>query len=350
MQGFGYPGGQLSSRALGTGGAVADFDANSPLNPASLVLANRASVYAQYDPEFRSVRGTTGNASSTTARFPLLGISGRYGRATFAFSFSNLLDRTWVNTYVDTESIGGRIVQSKVTAQSSGGISDVRAAAAWSFSNTFHVGAGIHVFPGENRTVLGRDFADSLQIGSFTQANSYNFSGSALSLGVLAVPVPHLNLALAARFGGSMHMRLADTAEVGSASVPGRWSLSAAYDGFSGSMIAMRFSHENWSALRGLGSSGLTVRDVSDLSAGIEFAGPKIEGIASAVRAGFRSRDLPFGVGSEPARESALTAGVGVPFGAGRGAADLTLARAHRTSGGAEETGWILSIGFSIRP
>ena len=350
MQGFGYPGGQLSTRALGAGGALADFDANSPLNPAALVVANRASVYAQYDPEFRSVRGVTGNSSGVTARFPVLAVSGRYGRATFGFSFSNLLDRTWVNTYTDSESVGGRVVQSRVTAQSAGGISDVRAAAAWTFSDKVHVGAGVHLFPGENRTLLGRDFADSLQIGSFTQANTYNFSGTALSVGILAIPLSHLNVAVAARFGGTLRMRLADTAQVGAASVPGRVSVSAAYDGYAGSLIAVRYAREQWSALRGLGSAGLSVTDAADLSGGVEFAGPKLSGLASAVRLGFRTRDLPFGVGAARASESALTAGIGLPFGSGRGAGDLTVARAHRVSGGASETGWILSFGFSIKP
>ena len=57
VQGFGYPGGELSTRALGTGGSLADFDANSPLNPAALLVGTRATVYVQYDPEFRWITG-----------------------------------------------------------------------------------------------------------------------------------------------------------------------------------------------------------------------------------------------------------------------------------------------------
>ncbi|MGE5750306.1 MAG: hypothetical protein ACM31F_10130, partial [Gemmatimonas sp.] len=33
-QGFGYPTGQLSTRALANGGGIGEFDADSPINPA----------------------------------------------------------------------------------------------------------------------------------------------------------------------------------------------------------------------------------------------------------------------------------------------------------------------------
>jgi hypothetical protein len=92
-QGFGYPSGELSTRALATGGSLADFDANSPLNPAALLVGTRATVYVQYDPEFRFVTGTGLNASSVTARFPLFLVSGRIGQARFSLSYTSFLDR-----------------------------------------------------------------------------------------------------------------------------------------------------------------------------------------------------------------------------------------------------------------
>ena len=41
LQGFGYPIGQLSTRAAGTAGALGETDAGSPLNPAALLSAGR---------------------------------------------------------------------------------------------------------------------------------------------------------------------------------------------------------------------------------------------------------------------------------------------------------------------
>ena len=38
-QGLGYPPGQISTMARGAGGALADFDPATPLNPASMAMA-----------------------------------------------------------------------------------------------------------------------------------------------------------------------------------------------------------------------------------------------------------------------------------------------------------------------
>jgi hypothetical protein len=349
-QGFGYPGGQLSTRALGVGGALGDFDANSPLNPAALAVGVRGSVYVQYDPEFRTVTFPGGNAGATTARFPVLSVTGHLGNATIGLSFSNLLDRSWTNTYVETQTVAGQSVQSTVTAQSTGGISDARAAISYKVTERLSVGLGLHVFPGQNRTLLGRSFADSLKIGSFTQADIYTFSGSALSFGIVATPVTHLNLAASARVGGDMKMRIGDSTIVGSATVPNRWSVSAAYEGFAGSALSVRYGRERWSSMSGLGSAGLVIRDAAELAEGLELAGPKVSGVPMAVRLGYRARDLPFALGVDKVAEQSFSGGVGIPLASGRGAADFTVARAHRTSGSLAETGWILSIGLSIKP
>ena len=106
LQGYGYPGGELSTRALATGGALADFDANSPINPAALMIGTRATVYVQYDPEFRWVTGPGFTASTITARWPLFLISGKVGKARFSLSYSSFLDRSWTNTYQDTQVVG----------------------------------------------------------------------------------------------------------------------------------------------------------------------------------------------------------------------------------------------------
>src|SRR5450830_554873 len=71
VQGFGYPMGQLSTRAAGTAGAVGETDAGSPLNPAAVFSAGRTILSFQFDPEFRQVK--VGGATVTTRppRFPL---------------------------------------------------------------------------------------------------------------------------------------------------------------------------------------------------------------------------------------------------------------------------------------
>jgi len=54
-QGFGFPTGQLSSRAWGTGGSIAEVDPLSPVNPATLSMIGTRLINFQIEPEYRSV-------------------------------------------------------------------------------------------------------------------------------------------------------------------------------------------------------------------------------------------------------------------------------------------------------
>jgi hypothetical protein len=352
LQGFGYPGGQLSSRSLATGGSLADFDANSPINPASLLVGTRASVYFQYDPEFRWIKGGDLNSSTVTARFPLFLISGQVGAARFSLSYSSFLDRTWTNTYQDTQLVGTTKVASTVTAVSSGGISDARAAMSYTFSPRLTIGAAIHVFPGQNRVQFGRAFpSDSISFGAFSQTNSYNFSGSAASFGVMTTPVDHINLAASGRIGFSMHMHQGDSTTIGEAHVPNRFSLSGAFDGIPGTILAARYGTEQWSAMKGLGTAGMSVFDATEFAVGLETGGPRIQLVPMAVRLGYRARQLPFGVNAQQVRETEVTGGLGIPFSQNRAALDLSVAHAVRSANVAlSETGWVISLGISIKP
>ena len=352
QQGYGYPGGELSTRALATGGALADFDANSPINPAALMIGTRATVYFQYDPEFRWVTGPGLNTTTTTARFPLFLISGKVGKARFSLSYSSFLDRTWTNTYQDTQSVGPARVPSTVTAISNGGIADVRGAMSYTFSDRLTIGVGVHVFPGENSVLFGRSFpTDTTSFGAFSTTNTFNFSGSAVSFGVVATPLKHFNIGLSGRRGFSMHEHQGDSTTLGDANVPDRGSVSLAYDGMPGTIISTRYGFENWSSMKGLGSSSLSVFDATEFSAGIETGGPKFYSNTMPIRLGFRDRTLPFGIGPLQVRETEISAGAGVPLSSGRVALDLTLAHAHRTANLAYgETGWIFSLGLAIKP
>ena len=352
LQGFGYPGGEISTRALGSGGSLADFDANSPINPAALLVGSRATVYLQYDPEFRWVTGTALNTSTVTARFPLFLISGKMGQARFSLSYASFLDRTWTNTYQDTQVVGTLRVPSTVTAVSSGGISDIRAAMSWTFSSRLTVGAAIHVFPGQNHIVFGRAFpSDSTSFGAFAQTSTFNYSGSAVSFGLIATPIDHINLGVSGRYGFSMHVHEGDSTTVGDANVPNRISFSGAYDGITGTILSARYGIEKWSAMRGLGSAGLSVFDATEFSAGLETGGPRIGAIPIAVRLGYRARQLPFGVGAQQVSETEFTGGVGIPLSSGRAALDLSIAHALRSANvGLSETGWIFSLGIAIKP
>jgi hypothetical protein len=348
--GFGYPVGGQSTRSLGTGTAVAGLDPQSPLNPASIVLNARMQGYAQYEPEFRTVTVGGNAVKTTTSRFPVFMATARQGQATFSLSYSSLLDRTWANSYADTQVVGGEKIASTVITQSAGGITDARFAAAWSFNDKMHVGLGVHVFPGQNNVVSGRLFNDSARAGSFSLSKTYNFSGSAISLGGVWVVATHLVLAGDMRLGGRMVMRDGDSTEVGRGKVPFRAGISALYDGITGSTFTLRIANEKWSDLSGLGSASLPLKDASDISLGTEIAGPRWGGSPVFFRGGYRTRGLPVAYGAASVTESSLSGGLGIPVGNGRSQVDLGLVRASRTAAGISEKAWLVSIGVGIRP
>ena len=129
-----------------------------------------------------------------------------------------------------------------------------------------------------------------------------------------------------------------------------RYGVGLAYDGIAGTALMLRYSADKWTDLKGLGSSAVNLHDATELSAGAEFTGPKLGGYPVALRAGVRSRTLPFSVVADAVSEKAITGGVGFQAAQGRFALDIGAAYATRTATGVSEHGTTVSLGLSIRP
>ena len=59
---------------------------------------------------------------------------------------------------------------------------------------------------------------------------------------------------------------------------------------------------------------------------------------------------LPFGAGTDEVRENGYAFGLGLPLARGRSHIDLGAQRLQRTTAGARENSWFISLGFGIRP
>ncbi len=348
-QGFGYPPGQLGAGTLGIGGASAESDASSALNPAALGTTSRFAIYAHMQPEFRRTSVGGGTAETRALRFPGFAVTGGFRRFTVGLAFTTLLDRTWANSYADSQVIGGQTVPSTLNASSEGAVNDTRFALAYVVNQRLQVGLGVHAISGENRILFGRTFPDSLGIGAVQQFSTLSYSGRTLSAGALVQPSTAWVIGASARFGGELDLEQSGNA-LARADMPSRVGVGVSYLGIPNTVIAGRVDRTSWSSLSPLGTAATSAFDATEFAVGVESAGPRVDGVLSMLRLGYRNRTLPFGVDGDRVAERAFTGGVGIPLSRGRSQFDLTMQRAARSGGGATERAWVLSVGLGIRP
>ena len=350
-QGFGYPPGQLSVYSRSIGGATAEVDAISPINPASLILLRRGALYIQSEQESRSLDAGGRSGSTRSYRFPLFAAGIPIGnRGMLGVSFSTLLDRTWGTEARTREQFGEDSVSFTQTFRSEGALNDVRIAGAWAFRENLVFGVGVHMFPGENRLTINRVFDDSLVFAPLRDSANVNYFGTGYSAGVVWRPARTLTLGASGRVGGSLKLREADTL-VATADAPSRFGVGARYEVVPGTAVALRADRTLWSNMAGLGSARATPEDVWDFGLGLDAVGPRIGGAQFALRAGARRRTLPFLANNESVKETAFTFGSGTPLAAGRAQLDFFLERAARSAGNvdAKERSWTFGLGLTVR-
>jgi hypothetical protein len=350
-QGFGYPPGQLSSRAHGTGGAVADIDPWSPINPASLATLGSRMLFFQIEPEYRTVTSSKGPDRTTTARYPVVFGAMPVGeRWVVSLGASTLLDRTATTIVNSTRHIGADSEPVTTTSRVNGAIDDVRLAAAFMPAPWLRLGVGAHAITGRNLVTITQAFTDTSQFQSFALQRTLGYSGDALSAGAQLLSKTWIGAA-SFRYGGTIHLSASDTV-LSNARVPNRFSGSLAYIGIANSAVAIRTSHETWSSLGNLGVSAAgRAKDTWDSSIGADLQGPRIGSHLLNVRGGFRTRTLPFQAAGHDVTEHSITGGLGSVFGGGRAVADLALIHSTRDANlPASEKAWTFSIGISVRP
>jgi hypothetical protein len=351
-QSFGYPPGEMSTRALGTAGAVGEIDARSPINPSALVLQPQGAVFAQYDPELRSVTTQSGTANTTTARFTNVGaVLPVNRRLVLGASATTFLDRTWKTQRSRTQALGpDTTVTSTEVRKSDGGIEDLRFGAGYEVNKRFRVGLAAHGYTGSTRVTASELFTDTLRYRDITQVANLSYTGTAVSAGMEFDVLPKLNVAMSARKGGSATMYVGDTV-LAHGNIPDRYSASVSFEGLPGTLVAARYARERWSQMAALSTTGSSAVDASDMSVGLESAGPRIGGFPLLVRLGIRRRDLPFPVNGATVKETQFGGGLGIPVAFDRVTFDIAALRSNRTGvAGVDEHAYNLSFGLRVRP
>ena len=353
-QGFGYPTSGMSTRSLGTGGAISDFDPLSATNPAALPSIGGPAVYVQIEPEFRKLDVDAGTQSNRIARHPLAAAAFPVRSNIMAgISLSNFLDRSFETTERRLEVVGTEVVPSTSSFKSDGATGDVRLALAWTPRSWIRLGLGGHAITGDNRLSSAQTFDDSARFAAIIDTSTITYVGTAVSAGATLFIKNTVGLSATFRKGGTMTVKHGDTT-LSKANVPDRMSFSAAFVGIRGTTIAARTSKETWTNMRGLGSPTLPINNSWDTSIGADVLGPRLGQRAIQVRVGARWRMLPFGLSTSEIRERTASLGLGTLFARGRVAVDVSGIRAVRTPLSSaldmRETAWTISSGLTIRP
>jgi hypothetical protein len=356
--GFGYPPGQLSSRAEGAAGAFGEVDAQSGINPAALSTWGPLGIHFQYDPEFRTVKAFDTTENTTTSRFPVFSAGIPIGHFVVGINASTLLDQTWlvnINTYLPPETNDAYGTTATTTYRSTGGITDLQFGLAWNATPWLAVGAAFHAFTGEQQVLQEVTVTDTVnnryQPSSYLQTNSYG--GEGFSVGFELKPRPFLTLAGSYRGGGSMLIKSGDSTNLAHDPLPARAGGSIMFSGVPGVLIAGRVDWEGWSALNALSTPNpdLVARDGTGWSIGTDIQGPTVAGRVVTLRVGGGRRPLPYMFDGVSIMETDIGGGLGIPFGRGRATLDLSLNHDWRTEvAGVSESAYILSLGLTIRP
>lgn len=369
VQGYGYPTGQLGTRAQSTAGALAEVDEGTPLNPAAIVHWTTPAIQFQYEPEFRRTRLSDGGTlRTTTNRFPsVFAAFPAGGRLAFSLSISQLLDRTYETVRTSRELIGAESLFVSEQTSVEGGMSDVRLAAGYAATKWLAVGVGLHGIVGSNRfdqrVAVSRTTQDATSdtTGAFNryrQITPLRFSGSAVSAGVELRPFAKLSVGASARLGSTLRMEGQTLAgadsTIATADVPDRFGAGVSYEVAARTVLAAGVEQTRWSALAPL-SRQSQPRDAMSYSFGLETPGPRLLGRALTLRAGVRSRELAFEApdGSTPTRwtqvtERSATVGAMAPFAFNRANLHVFVQRASRNV--ASETAYTVGFGLTVRP
>jgi hypothetical protein len=353
-QGFGYPTGGMSTRSLGTGGAITEFDPLSSTNPAAMPSIGGGALYVQMEPEFRQLSVGAGTESARISRHPLAFVAFPLRPSLIAgLSLSNLLDRSFETNERRVQTVGAEQLATTNFFKSDGAIGDVRLALAWTPANWIRLGAGAHAITGDNRLRSTQQFDDSARFATIIDTSTVTYVGTAVSAGVDLFLANTVALGASFRKGGSMSVKHADTT-LSKANVPDRMSFSIGYIGIRGTTIAARTSKDTWSNMRGLGSLTLPISDDWDTSVGADVLGPRLGQRSFQVRAGARWRTLPFGLATTAVKEKSASLGLGTTFSRGRIALDVTGIRAMRdpvsSAVDIREKAWTISAGLTVRP
>lgn len=358
-RGLGMPTRPFSAHSLGLGGALAMFDSESSLNPASISGLRTLHAVGNATSTWRDSETPAGTAFGRDTRFGLVQAAGPVHvdgqgvvRINASLSLSSYLDRNYGLASEDSITLRGERLLVRDSLTSQGGMSDLRLGLSWAPGARIILGAGLHLLTGAARvySVRAIESAEYDPIRDVREVSylSYGFSG-----GLIVRVSDRIALAGTARVDAPTRIDR-DTERVAEVELPVSLGIGGRFAPHPRLVVAAHVMHRGWGSADGsikdLG--GLGARDSREVAAGIEWGSNRRDVTKWPIRLGFHQSTLPFMLedGGE-GKETGLAAGTGIRLGAGgRGGIDLTLERIWRSEGTQlRERAFLITLGISVR-
>ena len=348
----------IRMRALGGAGSGAPGDVFSLANPAPIGRFRRAGIYLSLLGEDVTVDGETASGDFTDVMFPMAQIVVPAWRGSvFALGYYQFVDfDTDLEATVEFE--GDSL---PVELESTGGVSIIAPAAAYSFDAATQVGISVDFYVGA-REIIRFVEVDDLTPGAIaaTDSLSRDFNGTGFTVGVERAIGSRFRLSAAYRFRPTVESEITgapnnDLEGIRSEfELPDELIFGAAWQPTQELVATAGIRSASWSSFDPEGLQNVGFGDAIDVGGGVEYSSsmPRayVLGPQAPVRLGYRWRRLPLEIDDEPVTEWTATLGYGRILGpAGRSGVDVVLEYGRRGSvddHGLEESFLRLGVGF----
>ncbi|HSU15287.1 hypothetical protein [Longimicrobium sp.] len=362
-RGLGYPLEGLDARARGLGGLTTGLpDPHlSLINPASVVGIPAAGLSVTFQGDIVSSQSAGRDEDFSTSRFPAIQAAFPItGRLVATVGYAAVLDQNWAVSRLDSIQLGGQKRLVTDVFRSEGGAARLRLGGGYRVLPRVDVGAGLDIYTGALRDSTLRTISGLPNIA--LQGTDYTWQGLGYSAGARwrgnAVSV-----SAAVTGGGQLKAEPADSGVTGGTySLPVTFDVGASARVTQRTLAALSVRFGQWSSMNdellsdggsggGAGYGG-GAQDALQVAGGLEYEGIRFLGRPIPLRVGGRYAKLPFrySADSEFPEERAVTGGLGVLFGGGAAALELSGERGMRggDAAGLEESFWRVSFSLAL--
>lgn len=352
-RGLGFPLEPVDARARALGGLTTGISEPhfSLINPAAVAGLPAAGLSVTFQGDGITSESADAAQDFTTSRFPAIQAVFPFGqRFVGSLGYAGVLDQNWSAAQLDSVDFAGERREVSDRFLSKGGTARFRVGGAYRVLDRLDVGAALDVYSGALRdsTIRAISGLDSAFSGTSYEWQGVGYSagarwrGSALSVSAAVSGGADLTAEAQDSAGQSRSYGMPMTVDAGASARISQRALAA---------VSVRWA--GWSATdEGLAGEEESARDVVQVSGGLEYDGLRFVGRPLPVRLGGRYAQLPFRwqADGEFADERAVTGGLGLIFGGGAAALELSGERGQRgdSSVGLVEDFWRVSLSLSL--